>query len=95
MPWVFPGLKRRGPWVGGMVGKRPADRLRAAGELCGVADVTPHALRHTLATHLRGHYGLSGEQVRRILRHSQAATQEHYLHTDIEDLAEALRDVRF
>jgi len=48
--WVFPGVKRTGPWTGGTRGKRAGEILRlAAGEI-GLAGVTPDTLRHSFAT---------------------------------------------
>ena len=94
-PWLFPGVTRRGPWTGGMAGKKAGDRLRRAGEAAGVAGVTPHTLRHSLATHLRGWWGLSPKQIQMILRHSNQYTQELYCHEDLANLGALVRDVSF
>lgn len=79
--WVFPGSTRRGPWVGGGAGRRAGDQLRAAAEAIGLRDVTPHVLRHSLATSL-AHRGLSPRQLQLILRHSNQETQRLYVHPD-------------
>ncbi|MDB5349451.1 MAG: site-specific recombinase XerD [Planctomycetota bacterium] len=93
--WLFPGMRRRGPWVGGMVGKKPADRLKAVAASVGIRGLGPHTLRHSLATHLRGFYGLSPKQVQMILRHSNQYTQELYCHQDLENLGALVRCVDF
>lgn len=95
VPWVFPGVRLRGPWGDGMRDRRPAAALRAAGLACGLPDVTPHVLRRSLATALRGHWDLSQEQVRQLLRHSDLETQRYYVCRDLITLSEAVREVRF
>jgi integrase len=85
-PWLFPARHRRGPWTGGTAGKRAGDQLRLAGAAAGVAGFTPRSLRHTLATHLTGFWGLSREQVRLILRHTTEATGGYYIHPDLANL---------
>jgi integrase len=94
-PWVFPGRRMKGPWTGGAVGSRATDCLRRAGEAVGVKGFTPLSLRHSLGTHLRGHYHLSGRQVQQILRHTTERTQDRYVHPELADLVAAVRDVRF
>jgi integrase len=85
--WLFPGKKRRGPWVGGMHGRRAADQLVAAGLAVGVKGFTPQSLRHSLATHLHGYWGLSRGQVKLVLRHTdEATTGAHYIHPDLANL---------
>lgn len=84
--WVFPGRLGKGPWVHATHGYRPMDKLRDAGEDCGVPGVTFHGLRHTLAKLMVGKFGLTADQARSVLRHSSVATTEaYYLHRD--DLA--------
>lgn len=90
--WVFPGVRRLGPWTGGGSGKRAGDRLAAAGRAVGVEGFTPHTLRHSLATHLRLSWRLTPKQVQAVLRHSDEFTQEGYIHPDLADLAELVED---
>lgn len=97
--WVFPGKKLRGPWIGGRGGKRPAELLRYAGESVGVEGFTPHSLRHSLATHLAGHWGLKDRQVQMVLRHAPQSSfrtvTERYLHPDVVNLVELVRGVTY
>jgi integrase/recombinase XerC len=51
-------------------------RLRRWGQLCDVA-VTPHRLRHTLATRLINH-GMSLESLRKLLGHKFLQATQHY-----------------
>lgn len=86
---------RRGtqPWTSGGIGRRPTERLVAAGEACGVPGLTCQALRHAFATWGRRRWGISAIQMRDILRHETEETQEHYVHPE-EELAELVRSVR-
>lgn len=94
--WVFPNLRGTGPWTGGPPGYKPLDQLQAAGRRVGIEGLTLHALRHTLATHLAGRWGLSVEQIRQILGHSDSRTTlDHYIHRDPGHLRDAVRDVSF
>jgi integrase len=93
--FAFPNLGRLKPWTGGTYGKRPTDRLVAAGQAVGVNGFTPLSLRHSLATHYAGWWGLSDKQVQQILRHTTALTQKHYVHPDLVNLGELVRDFTF
>ena len=53
--WVFPGVRRQGPWTGGKCGERACDRIRQAGQEVGVAGLTLLSLRHAFATHGAGY----------------------------------------
>ncbi len=78
--WLFPGVRRRGPWTGGACGQRACDRLRQAGEQIGIEGMTLASLRHTFATHARRDWGMSDIQLRDVLRHRSVRTQEYYVH---------------
>jgi integrase len=93
--WVFPNLGKSGPWRGGTYGKRPTDRLVSAGKAIGVEGFTPLSLRHSLATHYAGYWGLSEKQIQQILRHTTVMTQRHYVHADLVNLAELVEGFRF
>lgn len=93
--WLFPGVRRRGPWTGGAAGRRAGDRLRAAGEAVGVRGLTPHTLRHSLATALAGR-GLADRQVRQVLRHAPGTRAiEGYVGRDLVELRRRVRDLDF
>lgn len=89
--WVLPGVRKLGPWVGGMPGRKPTDRVKALGREAGVEGLTCHSLRHSLATHLTGHWRLGRRQVQLVLRHANATTQEHYCGDDLENLRGLVR----
>jgi integrase len=84
--WLFPGIRRIGPWTGGSPGYRAIDRLRAAGQAVGIPHLTFHGLRHTLGKLGVGEFGLSADQVKTLLRHTDPrTTEEFYLHRDDPD----------
>jgi len=82
--WLFPGVKRLGPWTGGTSGKCPTDRLKAAGRAVGVEGLTLNSLRHTFATWSRRRWGISGLKLRDFLGHTTEHTQEHYVHEETD-----------
>lgn len=84
--WLFPNGRRTGPWVGGNHGYRPLDRLKAAGEACGVAGFTWRSLRHSWATHAESRWGLGEAAIQRVLRHTRPLTQLRYRHADAANL---------
>ena len=61
---------------------------RLASETLGI-DVNPHMLRHTFATRLLRTSNL--EIVRAALGHKRVSTTQIYVHTSIDDLAEAMK----
>ena len=75
--------------------------LRAAGQACGVGGLTPHSLRHSLATHLAGWWGLSDRQVMMVLRHApqtkafRPVATERYLHPDLVNLVGMVKGFDF
>lgn len=93
--WLFPGVRHKGPWVGGAAGWRAGDRLKIAAAEAGVEGLTCSSLRHSLATHYKTSVGLSAEQVKLVLRHTTEATQDHYVHPDLEGLAALVRGFDF
>jgi integrase len=93
--WLIPRIDRAGPWTSGTYGRRPTDAIKAAGESVGVWGLTPQSLRHSLATHLAGHWGLGPKQVQQVLRHTSIRTQDRYVHPDVANLVAAVRAIRF
>lgn len=93
--WVFPGLRGRGPWVGGAYGSRPTEAIRKAGEELGIAVLTPLAMRGTFATHAREEWGLNARQLMRILRHESESTQKAYLHPVTTKMVQSVAKVSY
>jgi integrase len=81
-PWLFPGVRRRGPWTGGAPGHRAIDSLKRAATAVGIEGITWHGLRHTFGTQalLRFHVPLWA--VQQIMGHAELRTTQRYLHTD-------------
>lgn len=82
--WLFPAVRGRAPWTSGELGHRPVDWIRGAGEELGILGLTFQSLRHTFATWARRRWGLSGIQLKDVLRHTTEHTQEHYVHGELE-----------
>ncbi|SIO60098.1 Phage integrase family protein [Singulisphaera sp. GP187] len=93
-PWVFPGVRRIGPWTGGPPGHKPLDQIKALGERAGVDGLTILSFRHSFATHSR-RWGMSDATLKSILRHTTIRTQKHYLHADADNLRAAAETVSF
>jgi site-specific recombinase XerD len=64
-------------------------RCTAVGIVAGGRRLSPHVLRHSLATHLLAE-GLDIRQVQLLLRHRSIATTERYLHADVDRLGTVL-----
>ncbi len=95
--WLFPGVRFKGPWTGGMRGSRPIDRLRQEATAAGVAaKVTWHGLRHTFGTHALKHFGQPLWVVQRTMGHADIRTTQRYLHLDDPaPLVESVRSVSY
>jgi integrase len=93
-PFLFPGVRRLGPWKGGPPGLRPIDQIKAAGERAGVQGLTFLSLRHSYATHAES-WGLSPAMIQRVLRHSSLQTQKHYRHADLANMRSAVDGIEF
>lgn len=85
-PWLFPGVRHRGPWAGGAAGSRAIDHLKRSALEVGIPWISWHALRHTFATACLGAWGVPLWAVQRVLRHTSSRTTEGYLHLDGVDL---------
>jgi integrase len=93
--WAFPGVKRMGPWIGGLSGYRPLCRLKQAGEAVGVKGFTFLSLRHSFITHGSGPWHLGDRVIQQIAGHTLVTTQDEYRGRDRDNLRSAVRDVRY
>lgn len=95
--WLFPGIRRRGPWVGGSLEGRPIGQLHAVADELGIDGMTWQSLRHTFATWCRRRWGLSAIELRDVLRHTTVETQQSYVHADPDPsaLVESVRRVSY
>jgi integrase len=94
--WLFPGVKRVGPWDGGAPGSRPLDALRAEAKAVGIPRVTWHSLRHAYATAALERWQLPPWVVQRVMGHSDPRTTARYQHlAGSAAVAEAARAVSY
>jgi integrase/recombinase XerC len=76
---------------GGRLSSRSAWRIaRDAGAMNGIADVHPHALRHSCATHLMG-AGADLRAIQEQLGHASLSTTQKYTHVDAAHLMRVYR----
>lgn len=93
--WAFPHAYRTGPWTEGPSGRKPLDRVKAAGERAGVDGFTILSLRHSWATHAESRWGIPEAVIKRVLRHTSLQTQLNYRHPDMVNLREQVRGIGF
>jgi integrase len=90
VPWLFPGSRRRGPWIGGQVCRRPVSRLKAAAKRAGVEGMTFQSLRRSWAT-LAEAIGVPQAMITRQCRHtSETTTRRWYQQRDLDNLHDAI-----
>lgn len=92
--WVVPRVDREGPWLHGLPGYKPLDRLKQAGDAVGVPGFTFLSLRHSWATHAEA-WGVPELLVQRQLRHTRPMTQKAYRHADLPNLTAACSSINF
>lgn len=92
--FLFPARGRKRPrkkvvaWLGGPVGEKAVDEIKAAGQRVGIPNLTPHSLRRSIATHGR-RMGLSLQDMRDLLRHADIRTTlDWYVEEDAPAIAE-------
>lgn len=92
--WVFPGVRMRGPWLGGSPGSKPLDELKAAGRRAGIHNLTIAGFRKTIGTHAK-RWGLGQLELKALLRHSNVETQRWYDEEQVESLRPAVARIHF
>ena len=93
--WAFPGSRRRSPWAGGSPGRKPLDRLKAAGLACGLPNLTFLSLRHSYLTHASGPWGIPDLISQKIAGHTQRKTTEGYRGFDRANALAAVESISF
>ncbi len=86
-PWVFPGVRRKGPWTSGAPGTKALDEMKAAAKRAGIEGWTILGFRKSLATHAT-FMGISDEERRRQLGHASIETAVNWYE---EPLIEEMR----
>lgn len=94
-PNAFPNSRGK-PWSGGAPGYRPIDRMRAAGEACGVKGFTPSALRHSFATACATCWNVPPATLQKLMGHTDLrTTMKYYVHLEEAHLIAAARGIAF
>lgn len=83
--WLFPGVRRLGPWIDGASGYRALDEVQALGERAGVEGLTILSFRHTIGT-LAEPAGITELELQRWFRHTNPGMQRGYRHEDVLNL---------
>lgn len=91
--WAFPGARRRTPWMGGAPGRKPLDRLKAAGERFGVEGLTFQSLRHSYVTHSQGPWRVPDLLTQQLCGHTRRETTEGYRGFDRANALEAVAGI--
>jgi integrase len=96
-PWLFPGLRRKGPWTAGESGRSKAiDHLRRAASEAGISRITWHSLRHSFASSALERWDVPLWIVQRVMGHSDVRTTQRYLHTRSSPaIAAAMRSIGY
>jgi integrase len=90
IPWMFPGTRRRCPWVNGAPGHEPVDRLKIVAARAGVEGMTFQGLRRSWCTRAEG-LGIPQSLITRQARHtSEQTTRRYYQQRDLDALRDAV-----
>jgi integrase len=92
--WLFPGVRRKAPWLEGPHGDKALDQVKALGLRAGVPGLTIQSFRHTFASLSEG-WGIGELALQRILRHTRIRTQRAYRHELPAVLREAAAKIHF
>ncbi len=99
-PWIFPGIEGVAPWFHGRAKYRPLETIQAAAIAAGICAgtkedrITIQMFRHSFATSSED-WGIDEQQLKRQLRHTNVDTQKHYRHSELRQLAAAVKNVSF
>lgn len=94
-PWVFPGVRRKGPWKSGASGTKALDEIKAAAKRAGIDDFTILGFRKSLATHAFA-MGISDDERRRQLGHTSVETAERWYEDPvIEEMRPIANKIRY
>ena len=94
--WVIPACDVTKPWLSGGPSSRPLEQLRALGQRAGVEGVNFKVWRSTWATIAEGLWGLTEEQIQRILRHTTPLTsRQFYRHRDLANMRAHMAKVSY
>ena len=94
--WLFPGVRRLGPWSGGAAGSTARDALKAAARAVGVDRITWHSLRHSFGTAAVERWDVPLWVLQRVMGHTDFRTTQRYVHVDRSPaVALALRPIAY
>lgn len=94
--WVIPAGDVTKPWLSGGPASRPLEQLRGLGRRAGVDGVNFKVWRSTWATIAEGLWGLTEEQIQRILRHTTPLTsRQFYRHRDLANMRAHMSKVSY
>lgn len=94
--YVIPACDVDKPWLSGGPSSRPLEQLRGLGKRAGVDGVNFKVWRSTWATIAEGLWGLTEEQIQRILRHTTPLTsRQFYRHRDLANMRAHMSKVSY
>ena len=95
-PWLFPGVRRRGPWDGGAGDDKSLEQLKRAALGVGIERITWHSLRHAFGTAALEQWDVPLWVLQRVMGHTDIRTTQRYLHLDgSPKIAAACRGIRY